>query len=252
MVAFGVICLVLAAFFAWLAWGRFINRRTGQPWRLATWIRVLLSIPSAFLVLVGLASFFAPAPPPTPTTTTSVPEVAAAAPQPTPPNTTPPAVQKPVDLSTADPPTLPDSNWVDVSLSLQKEPYGFPEFQPRAYPPQVEHCSRTTDPDAQTDITVCVRHFSDSISKVTSILSGPNARAVATWLFPYLATTPHTGKSAKGRADWVAQNLQNVRPGRMLGQNFAPARIEIGGNPPFSYLFSLKTVNYDAWSVSQR
>lgn len=199
-------------------------------------------------LLIGLAYLFpAPQPPQQPQTAQQTQQT-----EPTQP-TAPTEAPKPEEPSNP-PPTLPGLAWVDITLNLEKEPYGFRfTMEPSNVIPGVKyHRAVKVDPDTGAEMWVEIATYGDKVLHYEVSVSGLNAEPTASWLLPYLATAPFDGNPQLESKAWAEKALGQVRQGAPLERRVGEAVFVLLGNPPTSYTLEVSHRDYESWSQHLR
>ncbi|APD09724.1 hypothetical protein A0O31_01616 [Thermus brockianus] len=152
------------------------------------------------------------------------------------------------------PPVLPGLFWVDITLNLEKEPYGFRfTMEPSNVIPGVKyHRAVKVDPDTGAEMWVEIATYGDKVLHYEVSVSGLNAEPTASWLLPYLATAPFDGNPQLESKAWAEKALGQVRQGAPLERRVGEAVFVLLGNPPTSYTLEVSHRDYESWSQHLR
>lgn len=143
------------------------------------------------------------------------------------------------------PPTIPGLAWVDLTLNLEKKPYGF-RFDRRKskLTPTFERSARKIDPDTGVEMFIQILSYEDKVALYKVSVSGSAANLVASWLIPYFATAPFEGNPQKDSKLWALSALRKVQQGKPITRRVGNVLMEITGNPPYFYVLQ---VNHEGW-----
>ncbi len=206
----------------------------------------------AVVALIGLVLIPPPQTPQNPQSAQSVqsaqPSQPAQSPQPsqTEQASEPPKTQ---EAEMPPPPVLPGLFWVDITLNLEKEPYGFRfTMEPSNVIPGVKyHRAVKVDPDTGAEMRVEIATYGDKVLHYEVSVSGLNAEPTASWLLPYLATAPFDGNPQVESKAWAEKALGQVRQGAPLERRVGEAVFVLLGNPPTSYTLEVSHRDYESW-----
>lgn len=200
-------------------------------------------------LLIGLAYLFpAPQPPQQPQTaqqTQQTEPTQPIAPTEAPKPEEPPQPEEPSNP----PPTLPGLAWVDITLNLERDPFGFrwKAEKSNVLPGVWVRRASEVDPDTGAEMVVEVYSYGDKVVHYRASVSGVNAEPTASWLLPYLATAPFDGNPQVESKRWVEENLNRVRQGAPLERRVGEAVFVLSGNPPTSYTLEVSHRDYESW-----
>ena len=206
--------------------------------------RIGFGVFALVLVLVGFDGIRpkppAPVAPATTPALTQQPELVQTAPEPA--TTT----QDEAGLPSA--PTLPNLAWVDITLNLEKWPYGFKFNLNRIskITNERERCASKIDPDTAADMRVCVYSAGDAVTFVEAMVTGSGANNTASWLIPYVATVPYEGRPDDAKS-WAEEALKRVRFGKPVERRVKDVTFLLTGNPPTAYTLRIYPVARDKW-----
>lgn len=146
-------------------------------------------------------------------------------------------------------PTLPGLKWVDITLNLERYPFGF-QFKLEMVSPityEQQRCAEKLDPDTGASMRVCVRSFGDDVTFVEAMVDGPGAKSTASWLIPYIATVPYEGSKPADAKAWAKEALQRVRSGKPVSKRIDGVVFTVLGNPPTSYSLRIHPADRERW-----
>jgi len=200
-------------------------------------------------LLIGLAYLFpAPQPPQQPQTAQQTQQTEPT--QPTAPTEAPKPEEPPQPEEPSNPPpTLPGLAWVDITLNLEKEPFGFrwKAEKSNVLPGVWVRRASEVDPDTGAEMVVEIVSYGDKVLHYEVSVSGLNAEPTASWLLPYLATALFDGNPQVESKRWVEENLNRVRPGEPLERRVGEAVFVLSGNPRTFYTLEVSHRDYESW-----
>lgn len=147
------------------------------------------------------------------------------------------------------PPVLPGLSWVDITLNLEKAPFGF-RFS--AEPSRVidgvwRRWAATVDPDTGAEMRVEITSYGDRVLHYEGVVSGANAKPTASWFIPYLATAPFDGNPQAESKAWAEKALGQVRQKAPVKRAVGEAVFTLLGNPPTFYTLEVSHRDYEGW-----
>lgn len=207
--------------------------------QLSTGQRIGVGVFALILLLWGFSGIRPKPPAPTPQPAQTASE----------PATTQPATTTEVEASLPPAPTLPGLKWVDITLNLEKQPYGFKFNLERIdqITNEEQRCAKKIDPDTGADMRVCVYSAGDAVTFVEAMVTGLGANDTASWLIPYLATAPYEGSRPADAKDWARGALQRVRSGKPVERQINGIVFRVVGNPPTAYTLRIYPAARDKW-----
>lgn len=147
------------------------------------------------------------------------------------------------------PPVLPGLMPEDITLNLEREPFGFRFSLERSNAIKGVWLRRASkvDPDTGAEMRVEVASYGSGVIHYEVSVSGINAKPTASWLIPYLATAPFEGNPQAESKAWAEQALERVRQGAPVERKVGGAIFVVFGNPPFFYVLEVSHADYEAW-----
>jgi len=133
-------------------------------------------------------------------------------------------------------PVIPGLSWVDITLNLEKQPFGF-KFKHVNLNGAYAKEARKIDPDTGAEMYVEVVYGS-GVYRITASAAGINARSSASWLLPYIATVPYDGAQQAEARDWVKALLDKNQKG-VFSRDFGGVTFEFFVLPPSSYILKI-------------
>lgn len=159
----------------------------------------------------------------------------------------PTELEKPSEPAKPAPPTLPNLQWVDITLNLEKWPYNFSfKLERINNVGEEERCAKKVDPDTGADMRVCVYSYGDSVTFVEANVIGPGAKDTASWLIPYVATAPFEGNSGNSKV-WASRAMGQVRSGKPVERKLGNVSFFLSGNPPTAYTLRIAPIAREKW-----
>ncbi len=206
----------------------------------------------AVVALIGLVLIPPPQTPQNPQSAQSVqsaqPSQPAQSPQPsqTEQASEPPKTQ---EAEMPPPPVLPGLFWVDITLNLERDPFGFrwKAEKSNVLPGVWVRRASEVDPDTGAEMVVEVYSYGDKVLHYEVSVSGLNAKPTASWLLPYLATAPFDGNPQVESKAWAEKALGQVRQGAPLERRVGEAVFVLSGNPPTFYTLEVSHRDYESW-----
>lgn len=146
------------------------------------------------------------------------------------------------------PPVIPGLHWADITLNLEKEPFGFRfTLERNEFTPTFERRAKRVDPDTGAEMLVRVVSYGDSVVLYEATVSGPGANLTAGWFIPYLATAPFEGNPQVESKQWTEGALKKVRQGQPVERRVGEVVMGLSGNPPFFYALKVSHKDYEAY-----
>lgn len=147
------------------------------------------------------------------------------------------------------PPVLPGLSWVDITLNLEKAPFGF-RFS--AEPSRVidgvwRRWAAAVDPDTGAEMRVEITSYGDRVLHYEGVVSGANAKPTASWFIPYLATAPFDGNPQAESKAWAEKALGQVRQKAPVKRAVGGVVFTLLGDPPTFYTLEVSHRDYEGW-----
>jgi len=156
--------------------------------------------------------------------------------------------EKPAQEEELAPPVIPGLHWVDITLSLEREPFGFRFTLERdKLTPTFERRAEKVDPDTGAEMVVRVVSYGDKVVFYEATVSGLGADLTATWFIPLLATAPFDGNPQMESRRWAEEALGEVRQGRPVERRVGEVVMELSGTPPSLYTLEVSHKGYKAY-----
>ncbi len=134
------------------------------------------------------------------------------------------------------PPVIPGLKWVDITLNLERKPYGFRfKRHKNKYTPSFEREAKKRDPDTGAEMYVRVQSHDDNVVLYEVSVSGNGAKHTASWLMPYMSTAPFDGNQQTRSKQWALQAIEQVRQGKPVHRQVGDVLMELSGSPPYFY-----------------
>jgi hypothetical protein len=146
------------------------------------------------------------------------------------------------------PPVIPGLHWVDITLSLEREPFGFRfTLERNKFTPTFERRAKNIDPDTGAEMVVRVVSYGDKVVFYEAMVSGLGADLTATWFIPLLATAPFDGNPQMESKRWAEEALGKVRQGQPVERRVGEVVMTLSGTPPSLYTLEVSHKGYKAY-----
>jgi len=156
--------------------------------------------------------------------------------------------EKPAQEEELAPPVIPGLYWVDITLNLEREPFGFRfTLERNKLTPTFERRAKNVDPDTGAEMLVRIVSYGDKVVLYEAVVLGPGADLTATWFIPLLATAPFDGNPQVESKRWAEEALGKVRQGRPVERRVGEVVMELLGNPPSLYTLEVSHKGYRAY-----